>query len=100
MGKQKRGKRNPRGARTKKGEKVFVFDRGLTVCHGEAEGLAWDEAIVAAKGNVVAAAELVGIEGASKGAKALWGRNEAEARAIYDNYKASRAKKKAAEDEA
>ena len=76
--------------RTARGEQTFLFDAEVTRCLGEVERARWDRAIAAAGGSVARAAEVCGLPGIPKNAKALHGKSVEEAMGTYRRWKKQR----------
>lgn len=87
--------RRQKKMRKTRDEHAFIFTEDLSQCLAKVEREDWEDAISFAGGNPADAAEMLGIEGVPRNAKALWGRSEAEAKAIYVNWQRRRSKKKA-----
>lgn len=83
---RKSQRRRQRQLRKRRGERAFLFDAELSRCLGEVDREEWEFAISMGGGDLASAAEMCGLEGVLRNAKALWGRSAEEALATYRSW--------------
>jgi len=74
-------------------EHAFIFTSDLHECLARVEREDWEEAISFSGGNPADAADMLGIRGIPRNAKALWGKSEEEAKGTYRGWQKRKAKK-------
>ena len=82
-----------RELRRRRGERAFLFDKGLSRCLAELEREEWEWALSSCGGDTVLAAHQCGLGGAPPGAKALWGRSAEEALDTYRRWQKRRGRR-------
>ena len=85
--------RRQKKRRKARDEYAFIFTSDLRECLAVVEREDWEEAITFAGGNPADSADMLGIRGIPRNAKALWGKSEEEAKGAYRSWQKKKAKK-------
>ena len=95
MSKQRNSEKDRRQKKRRKArdEYAFIFTSDLRECLARVEREDWEDAVSFAGGNPADAADMLGIGGIPRNAKALWGKSEEEAKGTYRSWQKKKAKK-------